>query len=739
MRVSNPLASKMAGQFAACLFGFAATVASGTALADVGVFAGNADEAPSFVELPRTSLNFFGSPGLVDMPSAHMMQDGMFATTVALFGGQYRYSLTFQATPWLSASFRYVSLQDWNRGDFDTYFDRNFDVRFRLHQETRRWPEITLGLQDFAGTGIYAAEYIVATKTLQLPRLSADRLPGRIRLTAGLGWGRLGSAGSIGAPFGDDRPAFVPGDTGGTLAVDQWFRGPMAPFGGVEWMPNERTSVKLEYSSDDYEQETQISSVFERKSRFNFGIEYQMKPRTRLGLYYLYGSELGASLQVQLNPRVAIAPLQVPGPQPIRPRPDRAANPEAWSPAWASNSTAPNQIIAALEPALLAQGLALESLAVEADSVELGFRNLQYMSFANAVGRAARTLALILPASVETFRLVPMSGGMALSAVTLRRSDLEELEFAPRAAEELLAVTGFSDARTLAENAVVPADLYPDKSWSLAPFFETTLFDPDNPLAIDVGLELTGTYRPAPGWILTGSIRQRIAGNRSDLDEDSESLLPHVRTSFHKYLNYDTTLADLFAARQWRAGRDLYARVSVGYLEPMYGGVSAELLWKPVNSRLALGVEANYARQRDYDQQFGFRDYSIFTGHASAYYDFGRGYHGQLDIGRYLAGDVGATVTLDREFDNGWALGGFFTLTDVSAEEFGEGSFDKGIRLRIPINWFVGAPSRQARETVIRPTTRDGGARLEVRDRLYNQVRDAHQRALTKQWVRVWE
>jgi hypothetical protein len=171
----------------------------------------------------------------------------------------------------------------------------------------------------------------------------------------------------------------------------------------------------------------------------------------------------------------------------------------------------------------------------------------------------------------------------------------------------------------------------------------------------------------------------------------------------------------------------------------MYGGLSTELLWKPVTSRLGLGVEANYVRKRDYDQPLGVQNYTVFTGHASAYYDFGGGYQGQLDVGRYLAGDLGATFSMDRVFDNGWEVGAFFTLTDVSAADFGEGSFDKGIRFEIPLSWFLGKPSRQKLGTTIRPIQRDGGQRLIVPGRLYGQVRDAHAEALKGQWSRVWE
>ena len=170
----------------------------------------------------------------------------------------------------------------------------------------------------------------------------------------------------------------------------------------------------------------------------------------------------------------------------------------------------------------------------------------------------------------------------------------------------------------------------------------------------------------------------------------------------------------------------------------MFGGVSAELLWYPINSRLALGAEVNYARQRDFDVLFGFQNYDVVTGHASAYYDLGNGFRAQVDAGRYLAGDWGATFTLDREFNNGVRIGGFFTLTDVTSAEFGEGSFDKGIRVDIPLSWLTGRPSRETFSQTIRPTLRDGGARLNVRNRLYEVTRDYRARELADGWGRVF-
>nr|WP_315899473.1 YjbH domain-containing protein [Phaeobacter italicus] len=698
-------------------------------------------QAPRFKPLPAPSLNFYGSPGLIDMPSAEMLPDGQFATTYSWFGGQSRYNLTFQATPWLSASFRYngIKTNGAQIAGFDTYYDRGFDVRARLWREGRYRPAVTIGLQDFAGTGIYASEYIVATKRFATPPLGGRGQGGQLKVTAGLGWGRLGSHGSIGSISGN-RPAFVPGDTGGELSYDQWFRGDVAPFAGIEWQANDRWGFKAEYSSDAYALETGAPNVFERKSSFNFGAEYRLSPRTRLGAYYLYGSEFGITAQIQLNPKDPPQPMAVPAPVPVAPRSAWATEERHWSRDWAQSRKARTTLRDALAEALKQEGLILEAITLPAggSSAELRYRNTRYRSQTQAVGRAARAMARLLPPSVETLKIVPMRGGLALSQVVLRRSDLEALEFDADATEALWAVTAVQEAPALAQDALVSEELYPAFATSFSPYTAPSYFDPELPFRLDIGVDLKASYAPAPGWRIAGAIRQRFWGNVAD-GRRSNSVLPRVRTDQREYAQFGTTLENLYVARQWRMGQDLYARSTAGLFESMFGGVSGELLWKPVSSRLALGIEANYVVQRDYDQRFSFRDYKTFTGHASAYYQLDNGYHVQIDAGRYLAGDYGATFSLDREFANGWRVGGFFTLTDVSSEDFGEGSFDKGFRISIPLDWLLGKPGRNRFNTVVRPTQRDGGQRVEVPGRLYEQVREGHRNRLNSQRARIWE
>ena len=392
---------------------------------------------------------------------------------------------------------------------------------------------------------------------------------------------------------------------------------------------------------------------------------------------------------------------------------------------------------------LAAEGLVLESLKTTATSAEVRLRNPRFGQTAQALGRAARALTVALPHSVETITIVPVVNGIPTTATTFARSDLEELEYAPDGSWQSFVRATTVDAADLAPTPVTPG-IFPKFSWGLSPYFEPQFFDPNNPALADIGAKLTASWEPAPGLIFSGELRQKVVGNLNKSRDANRFVLPptappKVRSEGFRYNQFsDLTVRHLTAEYFFRPGANLYGRVTAGYLEQMYGGVSTEVLWKEPGRRLSLGLEVNYARQREFKQRFGFQNYDVITGHASAYYDFGEGFHGQLDVGRYLAGDWGATVTLDREFDNGWKVGAFATKTTVSSAEFGEGSFDKGIRLTIPLDWVTGKPSRRTQDVTLRPVQRDGGAKLEVRNRLYDKVRGDSAPDLAASWGRFW-
>jgi hypothetical protein len=695
----------------------------------IGLFLATFFTVPSTAQDSNISwgYNTYGIPGMVDMPVALGRADAELGFIVSSFANQNRITLTFQISERLSASFRYSLLYDVRPQPeapiADYRFDRSFSFHYRLLDEGKIRPAVALGINDLLGTGIYAGEYLVLSKTLRPD----------VRVTAGLGWGRLGSHGSFTNPLSVisdsfiNRPdlRFADAGQGGQFQYQSWFHGDAAVFGGIEWQATDRLRLVAEYSSDDQARED--GAAFNYRSPFNFGLAYQYSDRTTLTANYLHGSTVGLQLTYAINP---ISPRYGSGLDSAPPSVLPVAEGQDWLDLTQSHD------LQTLRAALAHEGVSLDGLRVSGNTLQVQIRNDRYAVAVQTVGRTARVLSRLAPAEIVAFDVRLTAQGVPVTSVTILRQDLEALEFdagPPDLLQNRVRITDVTASLPIAD------DRFPIFSYGLEPYLLPSLFDPDSPLRADLGVAVNARFEPRPGLIFTGLLQQKLAGNIGDATRESDSVLPRVRSeSSLYYRNRSTFVPELTAAFYFRPGEHLYGRVTAGYLESMFGGISAELLWKRQNSRLAFGAEVNYVRQRTFDELFGFQDYAVATGHLSAYYELGSGLQGQLDIGRYLAGDLGATLTLAREFDNGWRIGAFATITNVSAEDFGEGSFDKGILLTVPLDWVTGQPQRTRFSTVIRPILRDGGARLSVSGRLYDTVRENQATELDAAWGRFW-
>ncbi|MDU8421091.1 YjbH domain-containing protein, partial [Pseudomonas syringae] len=58
----------------------------------------------------------------------------------------------------------------------------------------------------------------------------------------------------------------------------------------------------------------------------------------------------------------------------------------------------------------------------------------------------------------------------------------------------------------------------------------------------------------------------------------------------------------------------------------------------------------------------------------------------KMSVGQYLAKDKGGTLDLSKRFDSGVTVGAYATLTNVSKQEYGEGSFTKGFYISVPLD-----------------------------------------------------
>jgi hypothetical protein len=100
-----------------------------------------------------------------------------------------------------------------------------------------------------------------------------------------------------------------------------------------------------------------------------------------------------------------------------------------------------------------------------------------------------------------------------------------------------------------------------------------------------------------------------------------------------------------------------------------------------------------------------------------------------VSVGQYLAGDQGVTLGVSRRFDNGVSMGAYVTKTSASAEQFGEGSFDKGLFVNIPFDVLLPISSSSTANLAWSPMQRDGGAKLNRMYSLYGLTSGRDRRA----------
>ncbi|MFK7944038.1 MAG: YjbH domain-containing protein [Paracoccaceae bacterium] len=277
-----------------------------------------AAQAEDPVPQPRPTHNLFGMTGLIDLPSADMQPDGQLTATAGYFHGFLRNTVSAQFLPGVEVAFRYSILEDLSVNS--DLFDRSFDAKIRLLQETDKWPAVAIGLQDFLGTGVFSSEYLVATKGFETETL------GTFSITGGLGWGRYATQNGVRNPLSafqrfESRDDFE--GTGGNVDFGRYFSGDnVGIFGGIEWRtPIEDLTVKVEYSPDRYDRE-RGSARFEQEVPINFGMEYRPIDGVEVGAYYMYGTEIGVRLSISGNPFRPIVDQDLePAPQPLRQRP----------------------------------------------------------------------------------------------------------------------------------------------------------------------------------------------------------------------------------------------------------------------------------------------------------------------------------------------------------------------------------------------------------------------------------
>ncbi|MDG2644825.1 YjbH domain-containing protein, partial [Vibrio parahaemolyticus] len=482
----------------------------------------------------------YGGVGLMQMPTGRMAPEGEFNFSVTSNNEYLFYNATIQVMPWAEATIRYTIVDGLPYctdprfcGD-NEYTDKGIDFKFRLLEESQYVPEVSFGIRDFAGTGLFDSEYFAATKQYSNKNL------GTFDFTLGIGWGSLGSRGNITNPACkiSDRFCNRPDDyqlTGGTTNYDRFFKGPAALFGGIEYQTlHEPLRFKVEYDSNDYSGDfpvVQGGIDMTPHTPWNFGALYRVGIAD-FRLSYERGDTLVAGLTLNTNFN------DMPSFWRDEPTPEVEDNqPEELSDVDWERVTEDLDKIA---------GYKQTQVFVNGNTVSVVGEQKKYRDRNEAHEKAAAVLYNEMPDNIDTFTINERSSGLVGDQTVISKEkyrDFAEVNYINPTIED---ATSTSSNKPQGKPAY---DGFERFDWGFAPKLVQTLGNAEDFYLFSVGLSGNASYWLTDNLEIGGSLYWDWYNNYDKFNyvtPPDGTTVPRVRTMFRAYQNeHAVTMSNL--------------------------------------------------------------------------------------------------------------------------------------------------------------------------------------------------
>tara|TARA_B100000945_G_scaffold319917_1_gene328435 strand:+ start:15377 stop:17359 length:1983 start_codon:yes stop_codon:yes gene_type:complete len=629
------------------------------------------------------SYNSMGQIGYINTPSAINSKEADLMIMLDRSDPDRKFSLLASPFNWLDASLFYVDIGGLPYGPNElykqSYKDKGFSTKISIPLNKNLI--FALGVNDLAGTGFYSSEYIVLTNRIQ-----------KFEYSIGLGWGTMNDGISFSNPFikiDEDFEArsLLTKDRGGTLDFNNYFSGEKASlFFGGSYMINNKNKILFELDPTNYSNPN--IPYTESKSKINIAYLRDFNDIS-LKTSFLRGNKVSVQLAYNRN----------------------FLNYGRNSKNKFSNGHI--DTYQELQRILALNEIGLKSVVKNDNELILRVKQNSYQNQYSAnriVKQASSDLAEGFDSVViiqeyldmETIEIVyPVKDSINIRNEYYIDTHSDEVDyqvlgkypsvhtqFNPVIKPFIAGREGFFHAALLIENSTEIVfqenlTLLANFKFSLADNFDKLIFPADEPYKNVVRSDIKDYLRNIDNGIGIGRLE-----------------LNHFKSFDKKH----------------------FFRNSIGIYEDMFSGIGLEYLYYPEGSLISFGAEAYHVRKRDYDWGFGLLGYknTLFRVNAQLVEPKTK-INLRLSVGEYLAGDEGYTFEIARRFDNGIEYAAFFTRTDVPIDVYGEGSFDKGIRIKVPFSFFS-SNNRTIQSYEWHPLTKDPGAILVKSINLRDQI-----------------
>ena len=683
------------------------------------------------------SYNTLGQTGLIMTPSAETRGNSSLYFTATR--NEIWKIGTLTATPfdWLEASYFYYRPSDivWG-GKAGLYLDKGFNVKFSYSpKKFNNKIAFAIGLDDFAGTGVFSKEYLATT-------YSGDNF----KINLGIGFGMFASENSFKNPFSFIIPSFENRTNvdefradrdygqGGTPLTSLWFKGDAALFGGIEYMVPYTKGLRLKVELDtlnyfDFsvpgpgKPPPTRDSFRWKDSKINYALTYPTK-FGNVDISYIKGNTLNLSFSIGFNFGKNLVKK------------------DKFSPVISSIQSEQNNELSfyrSLLTNLKNNNLYLQTADINDEQLSLSIESADIFNPINSLSRTAYIAKKVSEIENFDFDYINVSTiqlGTEVNKIKFPSDVLSLKKDKPLSIIIKDSEIINTEPLSYKSHKYRPKVLFPIYFNSIMPEIRSHVGSPQKFYYGGLGIVLNSEIQFNRNLFLTSKIGHSIYDNFDEKASQPASNLPHVRTEIVDYLNgAETYLSKLQLDYIWSPKRNMFAKLSGGIFEQMYGGYGAEFIYKPFHRNIAVGYEFYRVKRREYDQKFNFFDYKVQTDHINfAYYHPRSHILFKTSYGNYLAKDTGFTLDLSRRMPSGLQIGFFFSRTDVPADLFGEGSFDKGFYFNIPNNLFIKNQTRAFTSFGLKTLTRDGGQKLNIDNPLIDIFYKTNKTEISEGW-----
>lgn len=645
-------------------------------------------------DFPFYTPSNIGTSGLMEIPSARTIKENSYTFGISQIEPYRYFYVVFSPLKDLEITGRITEILDVpaSKNDpkwkgYGNYKDKAIDLKYKFIQESKFLPAVSIGIMDPHGTRLYSSQYIVASKQIY-----------PFDFTLGFGNGR----------FGEKQL----NEQGEGLKIEMlqnpvdWIKDSKF-FGGIQFSPNSKFSIMLEYSPIEYHK--QIRDPAQKKyfkkavnSHFNYGMRLKPFDWMNLDITYQRGQEFGANLSFNFNIGKPLIPII-----------DKEVK------LIDMNLTLEQSIAKTLYQA----GFSDIGVLIQESKLSVELQNDKYFYAPKAIEIILRVINQINGGDFEDVSIVLKSNGIPMVEFATKREIIKEYFNGELTKNELYSL---SKLETDIWETNDKEQFFKKKvRYGFKPTFQTFLNDPSGFFKYRLGITLWTSFHLWSGNSIVTAIEGYPINTVSTVNEP---LSIPVRTDLPFYMKEKISLSRLMIDQINKFPGEFYTRFSLGLLEIQYAGLDLEIAKPILNGRIFLGLNSSIVKKRSIGSPF-----KIDTENAKDYYTTGflnirlnipeRDIFLELKTGRFLAGDFGTRMSISK-FINGVIISAWYSFTDTSVfkDKLNSGYHDKGVSVSIPIRLFEGTDSRTSYFYSLSPWTRDVAQDISHHNNLFDFI-----------------